>query len=130
MISTRFVLASLLVAATAVSAQTPAYLSPVALEPGNNAGKCLTASSNSNGAPVTIQSCTGAESQQWTFDGGSVKLFSNSKCLDVINGSDVDGAKLQIWDCSNNGNPNQQFYYTGDFRYVRAQWIFIKVLAC
>ena len=52
-----------------------------------------------------------------TFDGGSVKLFDNSKCLDVVNGQDVDGAKLQIWDCSNNGNPNQQFYYTGDYRY-------------
>lgn len=117
MISTRFVLTSILVAASAVYAQTPAYLSPVLLEAGNNAGKCLTASSNSNGAAVSIQSCTGADSQKWTFDGGSVKLFDNSKCLDVVNGQDVDGAKLQIWDCSNNGNPNQQFYYTGDYRY-------------
>lgn len=116
MISVKFVFASLLVGA--VSAQTPAYLSPVLLEPGNNAGKCLTAASNSNGAAVSIQSCTGADAQQWTFNGGSVKLFSNTKCLDVIGGVNADGTKLQIWDCSTNNNPNQQFYYTGDYRYV------------
>ncbi|KAL5507691.1 hypothetical protein ACEPAH_5309 [Sanghuangporus vaninii] len=109
-----FILASLLL--VGVGAQTPNYLSPVLIEPGNNAGKCLTAASNSNGAQVSIQACTGADAQQWTFDGGSVKLFGNSKCLDVIDGVNADGTKLQIWDCSNNGNANQQFYYTGDFR--------------
>ncbi|EJD01735.1 carbohydrate-binding module family 13 protein [Fomitiporia mediterranea MF3/22] len=114
MISVKFVLASVLVAA--VSAQTPRFLSPVLLEPGNNSGKCLTAASNSNGAQVTIQACTGADAQQWTFESGSVKLFNKTKCLDVTNGANVDGTKLQIWDCSNNGNQNQQFYYTGDNR--------------
>lgn len=101
-----------------INAQTPSYLSPVLLEPGNNAGKCLTAASNTNGAFVTIQPCTGASSQQWTFQGGSVKLFGNTKCLDVTNGVNADGTKLQIWDCSTNGNPNQQFYYTTDYRFV------------
>ena len=115
MISLKFVLTSLLVAA--VSAQTPNYLSPVLLEPGLNGGKCLAAASNSNGAAVTIQTCSPADPQQWTFDGGSVKLFGNTKCLDVKDGVNADGTKLQIWDCTAN-NPNQQFYYTGDYRYV------------
>ena len=114
MISVKFILASILI--VGVSAQTPNYLSPVLLEPGNDAGMCLTAASDANGAQVSIQPCTGADAQQWTFDGGSVKLFGNTKCLDVTDGSTVDGTKLQIWDCSNNGNPNQQFYYTGDYR--------------
>jgi len=100
----------------AVSAQTPAQLSPVQIEPGNNAGKCLTAASNSDGAAVTIQACTGAASQMWTFNGGQVKLFGNSKCLDVTNGANTNGNKLQIWTCSTNGNQNQQWYYTGDNR--------------
>ena len=115
MISAKFILASLLI--VGVGAQTPNYLSPVLLEPGLNAGKCLTAASNTDGAQVSIQACTGADAQQWTFEGGSVNLFGNTKCLDIIDGVNADGTKLQIWDCGS-GNPNQQFYYTGDYRSV------------
>lgn len=112
MISEKFLLLSLFIAAA--TAQTPAYLSPVLLEPGNDAGKCLTAANNANGAAVTLQPCTGADSQKWTFTGGVVQVFG-SKCLDVTDGVNADGTKLQIWDC-NNGDANQQFYYTGDYR--------------
>ena len=115
MIPLKFVFTSLLIAA--VGAQTPNYLSPVELQPGINAGKCLTAEHNSNGARVFIQPCAGSENQQWTFEGGSVNLFNDTKCLDVTDGVNVDGTKLQIWDCFA-GNTNQQFYYTGDYRYV------------
>ncbi|KAF9028564.1 carbohydrate-binding module family 13 protein [Hymenopellis radicata] len=93
-----------------VSAQVPNYRGEVLLEPGINSGKCMTASSNSDGATVTIQSCTGATSQKWSFSGGSVKVFGD-KCLDVT----ADGVALQILTCSTDNNPNQQFYYSGDF---------------
>jgi hypothetical protein len=112
---------SLLFAALAsvALAQVPAQISPVLIEPGNNSGKCLTAASNTDGAPVTLQTCTGATSQQWSFTGGSqggqVQIFG-SKCLDVINGVNADGTKLQIWTCSTNGNVNQIWWYTGDNR--------------
>lgn len=99
---------------TLARAQTPSYLGALLIEPGLNNGKCLTAASNTDGAIVTIQACTGATSQQWTFTGGSVKIFSNTKCLDVTSGSTANGNKLQIWTCSTNNNPNQQFWYTGD----------------
>ncbi|KAJ7045830.1 ricin B lectin domain-containing protein, partial [Mycena alexandri] len=75
---------------------------------------CMTAASNADGAIVTIQTCTGSTAQTWTFTGGSVKIFGNTKCLDVTNGSTANGNKLQIWTCSTNNNPNQQFYYTAD----------------
>ncbi|KAJ7692163.1 carbohydrate-binding module family 13 protein [Mycena rosella] len=101
---------------TLVKAQTPAYLGALLIEPGVNSGKCLTAASNTDGAIVTIQACTGAAAQKWTFTGGSLKLFSNTKCLDVTGGSTTNGVKLQIWTCSTNNNPNQQFWYTGDNR--------------
>jgi Ricin-type beta-trefoil lectin domain len=78
-------------------------------------GKCMTAVSNTDGAAVTLQTCTGADSQKWTFDSGSVKVFG-SKCLDVVGGQNVDGTKLQIWTCSTNQDPSQQFFYTGDYR--------------
>lgn len=73
----------------------------------------MTASSNSDGATVTLQTCTGAASQAFSFtnSNGNVVVHGN-KCLDVPNGSTADGVKLQIWTCSNNGNANQNFYYT------------------
>lgn len=74
----------------------------------------MTAASNNDGAQVAIQPCTGASAQKWTFSGGQVKIFGN-KCLDVTNGQDANGVKLQIWTCSST-NTNQQFYYTGDYR--------------
>ncbi|KAK7055918.1 ricin B-type lectin domain-containing protein [Favolaschia claudopus] len=95
-----------------VNAQTPAYQGQLLIEPGLNAGMCLNAASNADGAIVTIQACTGADNQRWTFNGGSVKAFSN-KCLDVVDGKNANGVKLQIWTCGS-GNANQQWYYTGD----------------
>ncbi|KAJ7650908.1 carbohydrate-binding module family 13 protein [Roridomyces roridus] len=97
-----------------VVAQTPAYTGELLIEPGLNSGKCLTAASNADGAIVTIQTCTGATSQKWTFNDGSIKIFGNSKCLDVVGGSTTNGNKFQIWTCSTNHNPNQQFWWTGD----------------
>ncbi|PFH48479.1 carbohydrate-binding module family 13 protein [Amanita thiersii Skay4041] len=97
-----------------VGAQTPAFKGKLLLEPGLNNGKCLTAASNANGAAVTIQSCTGTDSQHWVFSGGSVIAFGD-KCLDVTEGQNVDGTKLQIWTCGT-GNQNQQWFYTGDNR--------------
>ena len=72
----------------------------------------MTAASNTDGATVTIQTCTGAAAQKWTFTGGSVEIFDN-KCLDVTGGVTTNGNKLQIWTCGT-GNQNQQFYYTTD----------------
>ncbi|KAF8178397.1 alginate lyase-domain-containing protein [Mycena galopus ATCC 62051] len=75
-------------------------------------GKCLTAQSNADSGAVTIQACTSAAAQKWTFNDGSVKIFG-SKCLDVTDGKTNNGNKLQIWTCSTN-NPNQQFWWTDD----------------
>jgi hypothetical protein len=77
--------------------------------------KCLTAASNTDGAKVTIQPCTNAASQKWTFSGGGqVKAYGN-KCLDVTSGKNADGTKMQIWTCSTN-NPNQSWDYNVCFR--------------
>ncbi|EIN04085.1 carbohydrate-binding module family 13 protein [Punctularia strigosozonata HHB-11173 SS5] len=92
-----------------VAAQTPAYTGQLLLQPGNSAAKCLKVN-NANGEPVVVQACTGNSNQLWTFEDGQVKIFGN-KCLDVTDGKNVDGVKLQIWDCDAS-NPNQQFWYT------------------
>jgi hypothetical protein len=72
--------------------------------------KCLTATSDTDGAPVTIQTCSDSVVQKWTFTGGPVQTLGN-KCLDVTGGNNADGTKLQIRTCIAN-DPNQQFSYT------------------
>ncbi|RDB26301.1 Endo-1,4-beta-xylanase A [Hypsizygus marmoreus] len=119
LLSTMFHLASALILGflQAASAQTPPFKGALLLEPGLTIGKCLTAASNKNGAPVTIEGCANFPSQKWTFTSGSVKIFGN-KCLEVPGGNARDGTKLQISSCSTN-DANQQFTYTGD---NRLQW--------
>ncbi|KAF7336388.1 hypothetical protein MVEN_02187400 [Mycena venus] len=68
--------------------------------------KCLTAVSNADGAPVTISTCTNVTSlNSWVYfeeqgaPSGTVTIFED-KCLDVTDGVNADGTKLQIWTCA------------------------------
>ncbi|KAF8813554.1 carbohydrate-binding module family 13 protein [Phlegmacium glaucopus] len=116
MLSVQALTAFILLALSVRAQQTPPFIGELLLEPGLNSAKCLTAASNTDGAAVTIQTCSESTAQKWTFTGGAVTLFGN-KCLDVTGGNNVDGTKLQILTCSSN-NPNQQFSYTRDNRMV------------
>lgn len=72
---------------------------------------CIEASFNSDGAPVVARDCNSAfDAQNWAYTtGGSasqqLKVWGD-KCLDVQDGRNADGTKLQIWTCSG-GNTNQ-----------------------
>ncbi|KAJ6479701.1 ricin B lectin domain-containing protein [Mycena sanguinolenta] len=83
-------------------------------------GGCLTASSNVDGAPVIIQDCpvgtAPSAANTWVAAAGvgkpgALKIFGD-KCLDVTDGLDADGTKLQIWTCAS-GNTNQQWVSAG-----------------
>jgi len=111
-------LTAFILLALSVRAQTPFFKGELLLEPGLTSAQCLTALSNTDGAAVTIQSCTESAAQKWTFTGGTIQTLGN-KCLDVPSGSNVDGTKLQIWTCTPN-DPNQQFSYTRDNRVMWA----------
>ena len=103
-------------AAVSVSAQTPPFSGLTLLKPGLNGGYCLTAEGTTHGSVVDIQPCAGnAANQDWTFSNGQVSIFNGAMCLDVVNGVNQDGTRLQVWDCVP-GNANQQFYYTSDNR--------------
>lgn len=43
---------------------------------------------------------------------GQIRIYDN-KCLDVKDGVNASGTKLQIWTCGTN-NPNQQWEINGD----------------
>lgn len=99
-------------------------------------GNCWTAASNTDGAAVTLQKCNGLgnAAQSWTFsagapDGegagtvGTITIFGN-KCLDVTNGVNQSGTKLQIFGCST-ANKNQQWQLIdqGDNIAQSVQWV-------
>jgi hypothetical protein len=105
----RYLLAFSLLASfsTQVSALIPVV--NVILASNDTPSKCITAT-NSNGALVTVQACTGTVGQRWTLQNGVVRIPSWNKCLDVKDGVNADGIKLQVWDCPPTfSNPNQQF---------------------
>ncbi|KAJ7187519.1 ricin B lectin domain-containing protein, partial [Mycena pura] len=73
---------------------------------------CLTATKNADGAPVIIKDCgtNATQLNSWVVPNGAaavgtIQIFGD-KCLDVTNGVDADGTKLQIWTCAA-GNTNQ-----------------------
>ena len=74
-------------------------------------GKVLTAGADGN---VTVQTWTGADNQRWIFTKNSSDNYYEirngqyyQKVLDVSNGSDKDGANLQIWE--DNDTASQRF---------------------
>lgn len=101
-----------------VSAQVPpnSIGHPVTLSPGINNGFCLAALGQVDFSSLSVLPCSGAANQQWTFQNGTVSIFGN-QCLDVKDGNNVDGAPLQLYECTA-GNTNQQWYYTVDNRLV------------
>ncbi|KAL0564706.1 hypothetical protein V5O48_017339 [Marasmius crinis-equi] len=87
---------------------------------------CIFASSNTTGAPVVIEDCnTDFSREDWdytpfvTVNSGPQPLrILGDKCLDVTNGINADGTKLQIWTCVDQ-SPNQLWVSVTDFTF---QW--------
>ena len=76
--------------------------------------KILTYFSNYNGSPVVMGECAFGHDNRWTFQDGTITMYNGTKCLDVTDGEDSNGVKVQIWDCVP-GNVNQQWSYVGNF---------------
>ncbi|KAL0067205.1 hypothetical protein AAF712_005775 [Marasmius tenuissimus] len=86
---------------------------------------CLTVLTPTLNAPVVIWDCNLTVEQNWTYApagapnsvGQPIKLFG-TKCLDVKDGANADGTKLQMYDCFNQA-PNQQWVVNTDTTF---QW--------
>jgi hypothetical protein len=79
-----------------------------------NNNKCIDAGSMANGAKLLLWDCNGLDQQGWGYDNdeGTVYLASTqgngplaSKCADVVQEDQQQGAPVQVWDC--NGQWNQ-----------------------
>ncbi|KAJ8079334.1 hypothetical protein PM082_021836 [Marasmius tenuissimus] len=88
---------------------------------------CISVYFNTAGAPVVIHNCDAEDSvlHDWDFNRFTrqnappqpLKIFGD-KCLDVKDGVNADGAKLQIWTWVD-GNTNQLWISATDFTF---QW--------
>lgn len=76
-------------------------------------GNALTATQNRNAAPVQGLPFTGDPSQQWGIeagkDGNAVIISRWNKLLDIPDGSNRDGLRVQIY--TGNGDSNQRFAF-------------------
>ncbi|KAJ7628034.1 ricin B lectin domain-containing protein, partial [Mycena polygramma] len=91
---------------------------------------CIAVESNTDGAPVVIHNCNEDDGDNavynWTVsfftrqNAGPqpIQAFGN-KCIDVTDGVNADGTKLQIWTCVE-GSANQQYLWINNGTQI--QW--------
>ncbi|KAJ7192229.1 ricin B lectin domain-containing protein [Mycena pura] len=101
---------ALSVAAEQIQSTNPAF---------SNAGiqGCIAAETNADGSPLVIHNCNNEPlaDHDWQVSfftkqntsPQQIKVFGD-KCIDVTNGVNADGTKLQIWTCANQ-NTNQMW---------------------
>jgi hypothetical protein len=77
--------------------------------------ECLTRSSEADGSSIIVRTCdssSGIFSSEWwrveqrTPTAYRLRSLLSDGCLDVPDGNDADGTKMQVWTCYN-GNANQ-----------------------
>ncbi len=73
-------------------------------------GKCVTVADLANGAHLLLKACTGAATQQFSYN-TSFDLVSGAanKCVDVPDSNAANDVPAQIWDCTGAGN--QKWHY-------------------
>jgi hypothetical protein len=78
---------------------------------GYRADKCVADSGDStvNDTPITLATCNGSASQNWTVT-GSGTLQVNGKCLDIYRDEKTNNAPVELWTCT--GGANQQWQAT------------------
>ncbi|KAJ6536083.1 hypothetical protein B0H19DRAFT_1270893 [Mycena capillaripes] len=107
-----FLLSASVLLACSVNAQVQTVKLETGLSTGYLKAKCLAAISLANGAAVVVEDCGNATSlNSWTVDGSRFSLNDAAFCLDLTDGVDVDGTKLQVWECTP-GDTNQDFALT------------------
>ncbi|KAF9261595.1 ricin B-like lectin [Marasmius fiardii PR-910] len=81
---------------------------------------CIAASSKTAGSPLVIHDCNTGDASNYDWDivefptdptPQQIKLFGQDLCVDVQDGVNADGTKLQLWTCTA-GNTNQLWSHT------------------
>jgi hypothetical protein len=82
---------------------------------GGGGGYCLTLTGpDLDGGLVTISPCDRSDvSQRWSIQGQTIHN-AEWGCLDLDSKGDNTPTKVQIWDCENNGDPDQLWRFSSD----------------
>jgi hypothetical protein len=72
---------------------------------GQGSGKCLdiTGHATADATPIQLWTCTAADNQAWSLNGGTVTNPASGKCLDVAAASTASGAAVQLYTCNGTG---------------------------
>jgi hypothetical protein len=108
----------------AVAQPAEAAPPPVITMQGRGSGLCVTALGTYNGAPVVQSACDyNSTAQRWARVslGNGYELLQSvaststypyaPRCLDVTDGINADGTKLQVWGCTNTPGMNWKLAY-------------------
>lgn len=83
----------------------------------SSSGLCVTMpSSAALGAVPTLQTCTGAATQLFSF--AAAKIRYGAFCFNVAGGEPVVGSTVGLWDGCFDGQWNSDFYFTGPIHSV------------
>ncbi|MEV6350403.1 serine/threonine protein kinase [Actinoplanes sp. NPDC051851] len=68
-------------------------------------GKCAEVGGTSNGSLVTLVTCTGDQTQQWSYN-ASLQLVTaaGDNCLDIPYGKDAEDLAMWVWACVDEDN--------------------------
>jgi hypothetical protein len=70
--------------------------------------RCMTASGSSKGASITVATCDGRSTQQFTLNAAHDLANGPLECVDVKDQKTGNGTPLQLWDCA--GTSNQKWH--------------------
>ncbi|KAF9263022.1 ricin B lectin [Marasmius fiardii PR-910] len=93
---------------------------------------CLAASSNADGARLSLDVCGGPATifpggnDTWVIPAsgtnGPISTYDGTKCLDVTNGNSTNGNLVQIWSCIP-GSTNQMWRFEGSATTQSILWV-------
>lgn len=84
-----------------------------AISPASFPNLCVAPLASWDGASLIVTNCDSSASIAWTLNGGAFTNADTSMCVDVTNGGDWSGNKLQVWGCYA-GSTNQAFTLSGN----------------
>ncbi|MCM4078099.1 ricin-type beta-trefoil lectin domain protein [Paractinoplanes hotanensis] len=74
---------------------------------GTQSGRCVEATSATNGVQAQLSDCGSGTGQRWTSTSGKQLRVYGNKCLDASGQGTANGTAVIVWDCG--GQANQQW---------------------
>ena len=84
-----------------------------AISPSSYPDLCLAPSGETDGSKLVLADCDTADNIAFSLSGSTLVNTETNMCIDVTDGGDWSGNKLQFWECFS-GNTNQEWGLSGN----------------